>query len=502
VKICVVVPSEEFLKLAGVRIRYQRIDEYLKNQGHHLSIEVIDNFRSIAHFKHNVYLFSKCNDSRSFLLARLLKQENKLVGVDFFDDYFSQITDSRFICLREWVRTMAGLLDFFLCSTERMKRVITTYMPEASGYIMNDPFEHFNAEKIATTIDTNLQRMLSTGKINVAWFGTGDNPYFPVGLHDLHAFSSELRALSSSGFKVNLSILTNRRALTVEGLEMLARIPVPYTLDEWSIDKEAALLERSLVAFIPVNAQNFSIAKSLNRAVSALMSGTQVLSTGYPLYAPFNQFIYHSSETLLNDIAKQKLVVSRDNLDALRQCLTDYADPGREAEKYAIFLNQLLEQQKNKKQSDVLLGLIHGVESVAACHKFAQRFRQLSISSPFSNPKLNYDVRYVLTNDKKSLIVELEDKVKVNLGSNFYDLLECGISMTGRKVSVLNLSNLYPELSAEIINAFHGYLTSMKLVNYQLAMKSIKAISVLLFPRIELYFSEKEAPYWVDNTDY
>ena len=86
-KICVIAPSEGFLKLAGVRIRYQRIDEYLKKQWHSLSIEVIDNFRSISHFKHDVYLFSKCNDARSFLLARLLNQENKLVGVDFFDDY-------------------------------------------------------------------------------------------------------------------------------------------------------------------------------------------------------------------------------------------------------------------------------------------------------------------------------------------------------------------------------------------------------------------------------
>ncbi len=241
-KICVIAPTQEYLNLAGVRIRYLRIEEHLRAQGHQLSIEVIETFRALSHFKHDVYLFSKCYDARSVLIARLLSKTGKLVGIDFFDDYFSQKNNSNFVCHREWARTMAEFVDFFLCSTLRMQEVISAYMPDIPSHILNDPFDNIDLDKIAATSERNLERTLSTGQLEVAWFGVGDNPHFAVGLRDLFAFRSDLHDLGRSGFTVKLSILTNRRALTAEGLEMIRRLPVSYSLDEWSVDKEAALL--------------------------------------------------------------------------------------------------------------------------------------------------------------------------------------------------------------------------------------------------------------------
>lgn len=502
-KICVIAPSQEYLNLAGVRIRYLRIEEHLRKQGHQLSIEVIETFRAASHFKHDIYLFSKCYDARTFLIAKLLSKTDKLVGIDFFDDYFSQKNNSNFVCHREWTRTMAEFADFFLCSTIRMQEVIWAYMPNTPSHILNDPFDSIDFEKIAATSERNLERTLSSGQIEVAWFGIGDNPHFAVGLRDLFAFRSVLHDLGRSGFKVQLSILTNKRALTAEGLEMIRRLPVPYRLDEWSVDKEAELLANSLVAFIPVNAQPFSVVKSLNRAVSALTNGAQVLSSGYPLYEQFGPFIYRHSDTLLNDIAHKQLAMRKETMPDLRRLFGECADPICEAEKLAVFLAKQLKQKrvaiqpKAAKVDEVFLGLIHGARSPGDCHKFAQRFRYLSISSPFGADGPNYDVRFVFVADNQSLEVQLEERAWSKLKPGFEHLLEAKVSRTGRAIKSLNLSGFFPDESDLIVKVFKNNHIALKLSNYGTVMNAVRQIIISIFPGIELYLSEIEAPYWL-----
>lgn len=500
-KICVIAPTQEYLNLAGVRIRYLRIEEHLRAQGHQLSIEVIETFRALSHFKHDVYLFSKCYDARSVLIARLLSKTGKLVGIDFFDDYFSQKNNSSFVCHREWARTMAEFVDFFLCSTLRMQEAISAYMPDIPSHILNDPFDNIDLDKIAATSERNLERTLSTGQLEVAWFGVGDNPHFAVGLRDLFAFRSDLHDLGRSGFTVKLSILTNRRALTAEGLEMIRRLPVSYSLDEWSVDKEAALLANSLVAFIPVNSQPFSIVKSLNRAVSALTNGAQVLSSGYPLYEQFGSFIYRDAHTLLADIVRKQLVMRKQTLPDLQRLFAECADPVREAEKLAVFLAKQLKQNRLAIQSKTVpeasLGLIHGARSPGECHKFAQRFRYLSISSPFGTEGPNYDVRFVFVTDNQTLEVQLDERAWSKLKPGFEHLLEPKASRTGRAVKSLNLSALFPDESDLIAKVFKSNHIALKLTRYGAVMNAVRQVIISIFPGIELYLSETEAPYWL-----
>ncbi len=252
-RLCIVTPSQEYLALAGVRIRYQRVAERLASRGFELSLEVIDQFRSVGQLRHDAYLFSKCHDARAMLLARLLRDQGKRVGVDLFDDYFSQSRDSRFVMLRDWLRSLAPTLDFFLCSTPRMLEVGQSLLGDVAGHVLNDPFEDASPVRIAGAVEQHLER-LRGGQLDVAWFGVGDNPSFAVGLHDLWAYAHELAQLQSRGLRVSLHILTNRRALGVEALERLRRLPVDWALDEWTLDGEARLLAARPVAFVPVHA--------------------------------------------------------------------------------------------------------------------------------------------------------------------------------------------------------------------------------------------------------
>lgn len=298
--------------------------------------------------KHDAYLFSKCYDARAFILGRLLRANKKLVGVDLFDDYFSQTGRSQFVCLRDWLRTMSNLVDFHLSSTERMRGVAATYMPSIPGHVMNDPFSGLDREQVAASVERNLMETVSTGVLQVGWFGIGDNRHFPVGLQDLCAFGSILSELARGGLVVELSILTNRRALNADALAMLARLPVPWHLDEWTEDKERDLLAHTLVSFIPVNAQNFSVAKSLNRAASALTGGAQVLSTGFPLYASLGDFIYRRPQDLLDDISNRSLRLRGQTIPALEACLATTGDPRAEARNLSLFMHPLHSSVKSR----------------------------------------------------------------------------------------------------------------------------------------------------------
>src|SRR5262249_44064800 len=140
--------------------------------------------------------------------------------------------------------------------------------------------------------------------IQVVWFGNGSNPFFPIGLKDVVAYSWALAELNTGSFDVRLDILTDKLALTPENLARLSKLPIPYHFETWSMEAERQALERALVSFIPVNGQSFSRAKSFNRALTAISSGTQVLSPGFPLYRDLDVAIYNDPSDLLSDIER------------------------------------------------------------------------------------------------------------------------------------------------------------------------------------------------------
>jgi hypothetical protein len=504
--LCIVAPSEEYLGLAGVRIRYRRIAEHLARHGHGLEIEVIDQFRSPAHFVHDAYVFSKCYDERSVLIGQLLRGSARIVGIDMFDDYFSQRADARFVAYRDWLRSMAGVCDFFLCSTQRMQEVVRGYMPDLPGHVLNDPYDDADATRIALAARRNLEAAHAQRRIAACWFGVGDNPHFEVGLHDLHAFGNALARLQQRGWDVHLSILTNRRALGVSGLERLQRLPVRWDLDEWTEERERELLARSLVAFIPVNAQAFSIAKSLNRAISALTAGTQVLSNGYPLYAPLDPFIYGDPSQLLDDLTRHELRLRDATLPALLELLGRIGDPNEEARRCAAFLES---HSRRKSAGDTAradeapatarVGVLHGVRSLGAVHQMAQRLKQLSIGSPFAIESLNYDLRFAL-GDRGNVVAQLSEAAATALPPTLKRRLTPGTSVTGKDVHCLDASALWPQPAATLVLHLRGAPTRAgRLVGYGSAMVAVRDIALALFPSIELLRSEIEVPYHAAN---
>jgi hypothetical protein len=408
-KLVVLVPSADYLVNAGARIRYFRLKEALRVQGIDLSLVDIGTI-DVDNCAADMLLISKCHDSRAHVVAIAAARRGIAVGVDLFDDYFSQPDDARMVRFRRWLSQLVPLLSFALASTPTMAEVIGAYRSDLPVKVVNDPAPRDgygiaipSADRIAAKFDdaANEQRL------RFAWFGIGDNPHFAVGLHDLSAFSAELAALAQmTGMNVELAVLTNSRSLTAERLAMVAALPFRTQVDEWSEAAEASLLDSSFACFLPVNAQPFSAAKSLNRAVTALASGCQILSVGYPLYAPFNDLIYRDAETMASDVGSGNLRVSSARHAELVNALAKWGSADAEAKGLASFLSGI------RQCPEIPLGqvaIMHGATTSGLAHKLAQKHGDITLSTPFAPPLPGVDalalaaapLRFDLYIDKK-----------------------------------------------------------------------------------------------------
>lgn len=491
-KVCVIVPTSEQVHQAGVRIRYLRIRPALEQLGHQLDILALPDWTEGAKRGYDVYLISKCYDARALLIACQLSQSGKIVGVDLFDDYFSQTADSRFVRLRYWLRTLIGHCSFVLCSTPQMRDLAQQYTTQLPVHILNDPAPAIDEQGIAATLTRKLDIARTHRRIDVAWFGMGDSPDFPLGLTDLAAFGCEVDRLRGYGYSVHLEVLTNRRAMTSDTLAALRSLATPYTLEEWDEPGEQALLDRSLISFLPVNAQCFSRVKSLNRAVTALSSGVQVLSSGYSLYDRLQPFIYRNARQFIHDLHCGRTSLRAETVKDLVDRLSAVAHPEAEAFALAQFLTKLTSNTRrtySATSKNHKVAIIHGTDKATDVHKFTQKNKALSVASPFSRPGLKYDLIFSISPETSNMEIAIKNVLVETLDDKFRKQLQPNASSDEYQTLVANTA--LPNLDFKV-----GALVAMETLGsaaaaYPLVMQSLQFIMGELFPNVTCFHAEK-----------
>jgi hypothetical protein len=401
--IVILVPSPEYLSYAGARIRYGRIISDVESFGAQLVLTEIGDFAP-EEASGDVFIFSKCHDPRAIVAAAILANRGRLVGVDLFDDYFSQFGDSRTARLRNWLVQMLASCTFALTSTEEMAAIVGEYRPELPVHVMNDPAPEVRLEYLVEVLAAKNRIARESQTLSLAWFGVGDNPNFPVGLHDLCAYGGVLRDLGRTGMDLKLRVMTNVRALSAGGLAQLRGLPVATEVCEWTEEGEAQLLAEAFIAFLPVNVQPFSIAKSLNRAFTALSSGCQVLSIGHPLYRRLQRLIYRDPMMLLADFANDSLRLSPARIQEYRTAVEACASSVQEARRLIDFLRHL----RGGCEPASTLVLLHGQTTNAAAHKSVQAAGGLSVATPFCAAALQFDVMFTAGGGALNMLVSQE----------------------------------------------------------------------------------------------
>lgn len=394
-KIAVLIPSEDYRVSAGARIRYGRIGQSLALAGHSLRLEDIGSFDPMT-ADADVVIISKCHDARAAMCAKVLAARGCVVGVDLFDDYFSQQHDSRMTRYRDWLAGLAPAIDFVLSSTPAMVDVARLYRTDLPIHVMNDPADLMSNDDFTRSLQRKLEAARDSRTIDLCWFGMGDNPHFRIGLSDLAAFGEDLATPLDFGFNVRLSVITNARALDASGLDHLARLPVPVTIEEWTEERETAALAKATACILPVNAQPFSVAKSLNRSVSALGAACQVIAPGYPLYAKLQPLLYRDLRSLAADLDEGRPLLSMESLDTFEVLMKKWASAEQEAARLADFLGEQMEEKRGDASTPdgVRMAVIHGNLTSGATHSLGQRLGALTARSPFCTAKLHCDIYF------------------------------------------------------------------------------------------------------------
>ena len=394
-RICIVTPSEEFSASAGVRIRYDRIALAIKELGHDMVLRPVATFQSRADFHHDAYIFAKTYTPVSQYLARRMRQIGRPVGIDVFDDYFTQTADTRLLRYRLWFAGMAELADFFLCSTEALAEAIQPLINGKPLGIIADPSEVIDQQLLDHVTFRKEAEVAAGAPLRIVWFGIGDNPYFPVGLRDLSGFGGLLEGFRPSGAR--LHILTNVRALGATGLAMLRRLPLAFTVEEWTAQRERAELMASHVCFMPVNSQPFSKVKSLNRAITALSAGCQVLSAGFPLYDGIGAFVYRSADALRSDLAAGKPLLGQRTVGAFAALMTGKANPfhgaGTMLRAIATVPRAAPAVGEDAARFATDAAVLHGSLADAKLHKLVQRLDGFTVKGPTCRENWNCHLR-------------------------------------------------------------------------------------------------------------
>lgn len=380
-RICIVTPSEEFSASAGVRIRYDRLAQAASALGHDIFVQPIVNLQSRGDLRHDVYVFAKTYTPAAALLALRMRQNGCRVGLDVFDDYFTQYTDVRLLRYRCWLADMIPVADFVLCSTPRLAAALAPLTGGMPLCVIADPSDIIDQQLLDHLLPRKATEIAAGEPLRICWFGIGDNPYFPVGLRDLSAFAHVLSPFRGA----HLDIVTNTRALNATGLAMLRRLPLPCSITEWTPERERQALTASHVCFLPVNSQSFSRVKSLNRAITALAAGCQVLSAGFPLYDRIGAFIYRSAAQLQDDLAAARPLLRGETLAAFVTAMIGEANPYRGAADLLQLIASVARpaaaiSPDSKFPSDV--AVLHGSLPDGKLHKLVQRLNGFAVKGP------------------------------------------------------------------------------------------------------------------------
>jgi hypothetical protein len=397
-----IVPSNAHKTSAGARIRYDRLA--LSSDYFDVSIQSIGELTRDDLISCDVCILSKTYSSEAIAIAQAVKSMGKIVGLDLFDDYFTQWGDSRLLRFRRWLQRACEVCDFALCSTGVMRGIVGHYAPELPAHILPDLYPEIDPEAMAPIVAEKLARAQGERSIDLLWFGIGSNPLFSVGLQDLAAYASDLRALASGGFKPILTILTNRPALRPERLAQLSRLPIDYRIEFWSLEAEREALAKAFACFLPVNGQSFSRAKSLNRALTAISAGAQVLSPGFPLYAELDPVIYRDPAEVVVDAQTGRCRIREDNVAEVARIVAQTSAVRSVASDLSIFLEARIRESEKRESSRAQPGriaLIYGLTLDVQALMGANAAGVLSIASPFVQVERAYDVRFDYTSGRR-----------------------------------------------------------------------------------------------------
>lgn len=277
-------------KMAGTRLRMLKPAARLTEMG--VSVETGNQICPVKCY--DAVLFSKSYGKEAIELAYKARAGNVPVIYDICDNVFEGKQSVKAARRAAGVRKMLALADHSVFTTDVLRQQIinavplmqhcTHIIPDGLDYF--DPARHFESGGARRDYD-RLEDFLSRhdGALRCIWFGKNQGK--KSGMVHLHHAVRELEAFAAR-HPVTLTVVSNdRMRYWLESRQW--RVPHHYL--DWRADSFGAVLSRHEVAIIPVERNNYTIGKTINRPATALLAGLGVVGDAIPAYEELRAYI-------------------------------------------------------------------------------------------------------------------------------------------------------------------------------------------------------------------
>jgi hypothetical protein len=228
----------------------------------------------------------------------------------------------------------------------------------------------------------------------------------------------------------------------------------------------------------------------LNRAITALTAGVQVLSVGYPLYEPLAPFIYRGPKQFLRDLRDSKLAVRPESAQSLADRLNALAEAGQEGVALAEFLADIRHASVQFSAYGVV-AVVHGRQTNGDVHKFAQRLGALSVASPFCKADLNYDVRFTFAEEGEDYNVYVASKKAELLAPEIRPMLVAHGKILATEFKKIRSRTVVPNARVGVSALAALNTPGGDIAAYPMTMSDVAEIMKILFPGVTCFCAEQ-----------
>lgn len=153
---------------------------------------------------------------------------------------------------------------------DQIRAIITRSTPKLSSNVKSTPLNKSDKSELKAANSSPVQK--------IVWFGNHGADHAKFGMLDLLYIRESLEKLATE-FDIELLVISNNLDKYKKYILPMA---IPSRYIEWNADSMAAHLSSADVAVIPNSLDAFSLCKSANRSVLALMHGVPVVATLTP----------------------------------------------------------------------------------------------------------------------------------------------------------------------------------------------------------------------------
>lgn len=275
---------------ASIRLRLLQPLEYLKEHG--VGIELFDKRKGVEGY--DAIIISKSLQRATLNIARAAKASGTAVVFDLCDNIFEAKDGPKKQAKVERLREMLSIADVVIFATAALQERISARVSTMSGLQLVIPdmledldraprsmslVERFNMRRLSKFHNANLRAL------RCVWFGNCQGK--KSGLVHVHAAVREMELFSRT-HPVALTIIGDERARYWEAAR---KWQIPHFYLPWTLNSFWSAMKMHDVAVVPVEQNEYTIGKTINRPATALRAGLGVIADAIPAYEELRPFI-------------------------------------------------------------------------------------------------------------------------------------------------------------------------------------------------------------------